>query len=70
MIGRAQPIDAKGERVPDSILHAAARSVAEWMTGRGEGVSSGPLRERQWLRCTAAGEVIVMPDCYRFEVVL
>jgi hypothetical protein len=70
VIARAALIDGKGEVVPDKIVRDSARSLAEWMTGRGEGVSSGYLRERQWLRPSAGGELIAMPECYRFDIAL
>ena len=68
MIARGTLIDGLGEVVPDVIVRDSARSLAQWMTGRGEGVSMGVLRERQWLRPSAGGELIAMPDCYRFEL--
>ena len=43
----------------------AARSLREWLTSVGAGERGSVLRERQWLRPSACGEIIVMPECFR-----
>lgn len=56
--------------VPDSTRAHAARSVSQWMTGRGEGVDMGVLRERQWLVPSGGGEIIDTPPCFRYDELL
>lgn len=43
----------------------AAHSIAEWLAHKGEGISLAYLRELQWLRPSAGGEIVVIPDCFR-----
>jgi hypothetical protein len=38
----------------------AAAHLSMWLRGRRD-----VLRERQWLRATPAGEILLMPDCFR-----
>jgi hypothetical protein len=38
----------------------AAAHLCMWLRGRGDF-----LRERQWLRPSAAGEILLMPACFR-----
>lgn len=60
-------LDGFGQPIPPEILRGAAESVGEWMR-RGPDRASCVLRERQWLRGSAAGEIIVMPMCFRADL--
>lgn len=44
-------------------IEEAGRSLSRWLAGE-----PSYLRELQWLRPSAGGEVLVMPECFRVEV--